>query len=192
MEMASKKTPDTRYTEEQKEFLRQNIKNYRYPELTEVFNKHFGTNRNVGMIQDICLKRLKIKRDHPYVFFKGRKEFNEHPVGTEVCCGDILWIKVSNEFIKDNKIRSSKQLNPNWEKKHILAWEKHNGKVPNDRVIVFLDKNHMNCEIDNLYCTTRTVSFMMAKNKWYKRDKEQTLTAIKWCELFYTLKEVSE
>ena len=51
-----------------------------------------------------------------------------------------------------------------------------------------LDMDVKNCEIGNLYPVNRKVNFMMAKNGWYQQDKELTLTAIKWCELFYAMK----
>ena len=62
------------------------------------------------------------------------------------------------------------------------------GKIPKGHMIVFLDKNRKNCDVGNLYCTTRAINFMMAKNKWYSSNPELTLAALKWCELFYAMK----
>jgi len=186
--MASKNKRDHKYTEEQKRFLKENIGNFTYKGLAEVFNKQFGTSLNHQHISDICLKRLGIKRDKPYVFFKGRKDFTSHPIGTEVFDGHHVWVKVNDEYIPDGAVKGSKQLNPNWQKKKVLNYEKHYGPIPSGNMVVFLDQDHQNCEIDNLYLTTRKINFMMNKNKWYSPDKEQTLTAIKWCELFYAMK----
>lgn len=190
--MASKTKKDHKYTEEQKKFLKKNINNMTYKELAEAFNERFNTNLTHGNISDICIKRLGIKRNKPYVFPKGKKDFSAHPIGTEVFDGKNMWVKVSDEYIADGEMKNSKETNPNWKKKHILNYEKNYGPIPKGYVVVFLDKNHKNCEINNLYLVTRKVNFMMAKNKWYKPNKEQTLTAIKWCELFYSLKKINK
>jgi len=186
--MASKTKKDHQYSEEQKKFLKENIGFYTYKELTEEFNKKFGTNQSHGNISDLCLKRLGVKRNKPYVFQKGRKDFSAHPIGKEVFNGQNIWVKVKDDYISEKENINSKQSSPNWRKKHILIYEKHYGIIPNGSVVVFLDQNKKNCEIDNLYLTTRRINFLMVKNKWHKKNRKQTLTAIKWCELYYAMK----
>lgn len=187
--MASKNKKDHRYTEEQKNFLKENISNFTYKELASAFNDRFGANVNHQSISDICLKRLKIKRDKPYVFFKGRKDFTSHPIGTEVFDGHYVWVKVNDEYIPDGTVKGSKQLNPNWVKKHILVYENRYGPIQDGGMVVFLDQNKKNCSIENLYLTTRKINFFMNKNGWYGKSRDLTLTAIKWCELFYAIKK---
>ena len=185
MAMASKAKKDHIFTDEEKRFLRENISKYIYSELAVAFNRKFGTNLTHGNISDVCIKRLGIHRDKPHTFQKGKKDFTSHSIGAEVFDGEYVWVKIS-DYYHEGRSRS-KQLDENWEKKHALVWEQAHGKIPKGRMIVFLDKNRKNCSIENLYCTTRKVNFMMAKNKWYSNNPELTLTALKWCELFYAL-----
>ncbi len=37
-----------------------------------------------------------------------------------------------------------------WQMLHVYVWEEVNGAVPSDKIIVFKDKNTMNCDLDNL------------------------------------------
>ena len=61
-------------------------------------------------------------------------------------------------------------------------------EIPEGYFVIFLDNNQMNFDISNLYCVNRKIHVIMSKNKWYTNNKENTLTAIKWCELYYVLK----
>lgn len=187
MAMASKVKKDHRFTDEEKAFLRENISRYTYPELAVAFNREFSTNLTHINISNVCIKRLGLHRDKPHTFQKGKKDFTAHPVGTEIFDGEYVWVKISDNYHAGTA--RSKQNDENWAKKHALIWERTHGKIPKNRMIVFLDKNRKNCDIGNLYCTTRAINFMMAKNKWYSKNPEITLTALKWCELFYAMKE---
>lgn len=52
------------------------------------------------------------------------------------------------------KVRDGKKQN-NFELKHRLIWEKHNGKISKGNNIQFKDGNRLNCKIDNLYMISR-------------------------------------
>lgn len=68
------------------------------------------------------------------------------------------------------------------------VWEDYYKKeVPKGKMVCFLDCNRDNIDISNLYCIDRKISAVMSKNKWWSKDKDRTLTAIKWCELYYAL-----
>lgn len=188
--MASKTNKDHIFTDEEKAFLRVNISTHTYPELADAFNRTFGTNLTHGNISAVCLKRMGIKRNQPYKFQKGKREFNALPIGAEVFDGEYVWVKISDNYHEGTA--RAKSLDENWEKKCVMVWEQAHGKIPKGEMIVFLDKNRQNCSADNLYCTTRQINFMMAKNGWYTENKENTLVAIKWCELFYALRQEAE
>ncbi len=42
-----------------------------------------------------------------------------------------------------------------WKPLHRHIWEQHHGPIPAGHIIIFKDKNTMNCHIDNLRCITR-------------------------------------
>lgn len=54
----------------------------------------------------------------------------------------IIWIRPRGE--RNNRYRFAR-----------YTWEKHNGKIPKGKVIVFKDGNPRNCDIKNLLCLTR-------------------------------------
>lgn len=73
--------------------------------------------------------------------------------------------------------------------KHRFLYEKyHNVVLSTDDIIVFLDGDKTNYNKENLYRVSRKVNFMMCNNRWYFNNAKLTLTAIKWCELFYAMK----
>ena len=80
-------------------------------------------------------------------------------------------------------------MNKNWVKKGKLVLEEAYGEIPDDKLIIFLDKDHKNCNLSNLYVTDRKINFMMSKNNWHFENPELTLAALKWCELYYAIKQ---
>lgn len=189
--MASKGKPNHRYTDEQKDWLKANVNDYRWTVLFKVFNERFGTNLTYDAITSYCLKELGIKRGkaNQYGFSKG-KQTSKHtlPIGSEVYDGMLMWVKISDECVEDQRICCRKATNPNWRPKKQVVWERHHGPVPEGMMLVHLNKDRQDCSIENLYLTTRKINFMMAKNGWYSPNRELTLAALKWCELFYALK----
>src|SRR5699024_6467483 len=98
-------------------------------------------------------------------FKKGVIPPNTAPVGTEV---------IVDEGYKETKIAE-----PNvWKRNHIILWEKENGKVPENYVVVFLDQNKSNITIENLAMIHRRELSMMNKYKLFSEDAEVTLSGI--------------
>ena len=79
-----------------------------------------------------------------------------------------------------------------WKAKHQVVWEDANGELPKGGLIVFLNNDKTDFSIENLYCGDRKIHAVMCRNGWYTESREHTLTAIKWCELFYAIKAVSD
>lgn len=186
--MASKYTEDHRYTEAEIAWLTDNIANYSYPELVKEFNAVFGLNISYGAMTSYCIKSLKIKRGvRASGAKKGEAYITAHnkPIGSERKSGIDVWVKVANDW-QPQRLALTK--NPNWQRKKDYVWERHYGEKPKGGLIVFLDGNRDNFAPENLYCVSRVVNFMMVKNKWYTTNRDLTLTAIKYCELFYALR----
>jgi hypothetical protein len=164
------------YTQEEIDFLKENYPVYSAKELTEVFNKQFNTNLKDTTLKS-TLQRLKISSGRTGQFEKGKPSFNkglkwddfmskeaqensrktcftkdkiinnsnhnEVPVGTEVIGKD------GYIFVKVDKKAGSKARRW-WKYKHHLVWEKHYGKIPKEKRIIFADNNKYNFNIDNL------------------------------------------
>lgn len=172
------------YTEEQDNWLRNNIDNYTYPELTARFNENFS--RNVKNVSCHCIKTLGIhKSENIGNFGKGRKEFLDRlPIGTERYAnrGEV-YVKIADNYIEGRTPTIAN--NPNYKLKKEIIWEATYGPKPKGHVIVFLDMNKENFDIDNLYCIPRRIMLLISKNKWWSENRDITLAAIKWCELYY-------
>lgn len=80
-------------------------------------------------------------------FKNGGMPHNGHqPIGTErVDKKDgYVWVKVAERKSRKNSAHD------NWVQKHRLVWERHNGKIPEGHMVVFIDGDRTNCDIGNL------------------------------------------
>jgi len=165
------------YTEEQNEFLVKNVSRYTYPKLTEEFNLKFGTNQTITSIRGQCIQYLHAKR--------AENSFSAStlPLGSEVEKNGQIYVKVSETPFE----RAER-----WKAKSRIVYENEYGKIPEGYSIIFLDGNKKNCDIKNLYCVNNNVRACLAREKWYKKDGQITLTAVKCAELMCSLKGQEE
>ena len=180
-------------------------------ELTERFNKEFGTNKTELAIKSWCNNRgYKSSSDGRFKtgnvswqtglngeeykehFTKesfergtfGMKEANKtREIGDEIIIDGTPWIVTSLEY----GIPFCDRRQP----KRRVVWEQLHGEIPKDYCIICLDGNQMNCDPSNLYCMPIKFRPLLAKNKWWFGNAELTLAAIKWCELHYAIKDVT-
>lgn len=83
------------------------------------------------------------------MFKKGNRPQTAVPVGTIV----TTTVKAGNG---NEQYYKKKIAEPNrWKLLHRLVWEEHNGPIPKNHVITFLDGNWQNCDISNLMCISR-------------------------------------
>ena len=83
------------------------------------------------------------------MFRKGNRPPNAVPVGT------IVTAKVTTGN-REERYYKKKVAEPNkWKLLHRLVWEEHNGPIPKNHVITFLDGDWRNCGISNLMCISR-------------------------------------
>jgi hypothetical protein len=123
---------------------------------------HVSANKGQKMSTDLY---EKVK---PTMFKKGHSPHNEKYDGHEV-------------YTKDGyiKVRISKG---NYQLKHRVVWEQHNGKLPKGMIIVFKDKNKLNCTIENLELISMAEN--MRRNTIHRYPEEiistiKTLTKLK-------------
>ena len=156
-------------------------------ELAEMFNMKFSTitsimHRNKIVKDPIVIKKREEGRmkgafkkgnvpfnkgqkmsEHVYeiakktMFKPGQLPHNTKPVGHErVCAKDgYVYIKVAN--------KRAMML------KHRYVWEQHYGPIEKGMIVKFKDGNKTNCDIDNLYLSTRK-DHMSANQKYYPTD----------------------
>lgn len=101
---------------------------YQFPKGNIPFNK------GKKMSNEVRLKTEKTQ------FKKGNKPHNTKPIGTINTRYDKTGIPYQYIKISDS----------NWELYHRHIWEKENGIIPKGYRIHFIDRNTLNCSIDNL------------------------------------------
>lgn len=137
------------YTEEQEEWLRQNVSKYDSKDLAHEFNKTFQADVDSVSVRNHCqVKGIRIGRSA----HKGYRYYRNAPIGTEFINhrGEVF-VKVSDEK------RAHGYCGLNWKLKSHLVWEQHHGKVPEGHGIVYLDGNRANCDISNLECVSNSI-----------------------------------
>jgi len=173
------------------DWLTQNSDKYATKKLLySVFDQIFPGGGLEGMsTRTIKLKINRAKQMKPTQF--GMVNRREVPIGTERAAfvtGNYktVYVKVK---LTEGREKTTGYSEPYWKAKQKKTYEDHYGPVRKGKIVVFLDRNPENFDINNLYCVDRKILAIMNQNKWFTHDREHTLTAIKWCELFYALKE---
>jgi hypothetical protein len=152
------------YTQEELRFLRRNIKGRSYVEITELFNKHFGRNISFTKMRGVLVYH-QIRNKRNTRFYPGIPcQFKGYPVGAERINGyGYVEIKVA-----DNPSR--------WRKKHVLIWEKENGKTPKGHRVIFADKNKYNFALENLLLISMKELAVMNSLKFISNSMDLTKT----------------
>lgn len=177
---------EKRFSDEEKQWLKNQFCSANgYADLTARFNARFGKNKTISAISDQCAKRLGLKGMKNVTRFGEVRRKEQLPVGTvHVCSNGTTYIKAR---LLEDVFNFTGYAEPYWLPIQKKVWQEHYGEVPKGKMVIFLDGNHENIDINNLYCIDRKISAVLARNRWYTGSREHTLTAIKWCELFYAL-----
>lgn len=183
---------------EQAEFLKTNVENLSNKELTNLINSKYSLSLKSTQIK-AYKQNHKIKsgltgrfkkgnapankgRKYPEMpinsgmFSKGNRPHNYLPVGTERVNGDgYVDIKVSDP----NK----------WVGKHILVWEKINGKKPKGFAILFADQNKRNFDLGNLVLVNRRELLIANKKALLTNNTELTKSGLILAKLYAKLSD---
>lgn len=173
-----------KYTEQEKQFCRENLKLFNcYEDFSKAFNEHFGLEISREKLKDLCTKRLKIGIGKSKTCFQKGHKKRSLPIGTISKTSYGTYIKVA-----DTLTHFSGYKEPDWLPLQKKIYQDAFGTIPKGKMVIFLDCDKTNFSLDNLYCIDRKISAQLAKNRWYSKDKDVTLTAIKLCELQQALK----
>ena len=202
------------YSEEQKEFIEAHYKDYKFKELTRLFNERFSTNKSLSSIKVYCSKHGLKKTDgngqfqnNHYAWNKGmtKEEYLEHctdetreilahhePVHIrKYQIGDRVIKKIGNQYIPyvvialDKNVKFDKRLTP--ETRYV--WERYNGKIPEGNYIMHIDGDVMNNDISNLLMVTEAERNFLVSHKW-TGNIEILKTGISIYQLQNTLKSL--
>lgn len=176
------------FSEEEKDFLRENRHKLTIPLLTKAFNEKFGKSRSENSINEKCKEmRLivgnKNQQGRGWVHWGSgltKEEFKAHYKSEEdfhrgqfrpgyrsyaynYQVGDEV-IRDGYTFIKttdDLSVEPSKQ----WMVKHRWLWEQEHGPIPDGYCIIFADGNKHNITLDNLRAVPREVQGRLRQHK---------------------------
>lgn len=128
---------------------------------------------NKGLKQSEYMSKEAIEKTKATRFSKGRKPHNTKEKGTIVSIKDS-YNDISYQYIKikDN----------DWVLYHRYLWEKVNGTIPDDHILVFKDGNSENVVIENLELITRTENMYRNSKHNYPKEIIPSLVLIKKLE----------
>lgn len=187
--------PARKYTDEQIQFIRDNIVGRSHAEMAVLFNKHFGTDIPAAKILYLAMSN-GLKNGLDYRLKKGA----QIGAATRFKKGQVSWNKgkknnylggEATQFKKGNRPQTYKPVgtelvnadgyvvvkvaDPNkWRQKHILIWEAVNGTVPKGHCLIFADRNPLNVTLDNLLLITRAELAVMNKRGLIAKSRELT------------------
>ena len=161
-----------KWSEEEKEYLKNIVKGHTYKEITILMNEKFEYQFTEGQIKG-ALNRYKLQTGLNGNFKKGSIPWNKGLKGymgankTSFKKGTIppQYRPVGSERINKEGYLEVKIADPNkWELKHRYIYKKHYGEIPKGCNILFLDNNKLNCDIENLVLVNRKEHLLINKN----------------------------
>ena len=162
-----------RYSKEEDEWIRENIKKYTFPDLAKEYNKRFNRNVHWYAMRDRA-QLLGLKSGSPIA--KGYRSGTFLPIGSErIDTEGRVMIKVSDI----PTTRQTKDHNLNWRFKSRWVWEQHYGQIPAGHSIIHLDGDSTNCDISNLECAPLSVQGYVAAGKINQATPQLKKCAIK-------------
>lgn len=168
-----------KYTEEQRQFIKDNIEGTKYRVLANMFNAKYGTNKTRENIKSYCRRhglRNNLTSEQTY-FKEGHDLRSSKPIGSEYINHEG---NVMIKFKDDLRLYESYK---NWKAKKIYVWEKHYGHIPVGYSILNLDGNKLNCDIDNLILIENSENSWLNKHNYVFNYPELTIVAIHFIRL---------
>ena len=166
----------TKYTDEQKAYIRDHIKKINHMELTAAFNEKFGLAISTkAMRGNFARWGLKTGRDPR--FKKGGVPFNKGTVGImkpnrgsfKKGHNEENYSPVGTERITTDGYTLIKTAMPNtWELKNRIIY----GNIPEGFVVIFKDGDRTNFDPKNLEAISKNESFNLNKNGYSTAHEE--------------------
>lgn len=196
---ASKNTVFHKWTNEEKEYLKQIVQGHHYIEIQELINKKFNLNLTVGQI-NAAIGRYKLNTGFTGQFKKGHTPNNKGTKGIIYEGCKNTWFKKGNipqnhrplgsERVDEDGYVYVKIAEPNtWRLKHQVVWEKHNGKIPKGYAVIFGDRDRSNFDIDNLILVSRKQLLLLNRYKLIQNNADLTRTGVIIADIYSKISE---
>ena len=176
--------PNHKYTAAQIRFLERNVAGRAYVELAGMFNKRFGLSLSASRIGG-ALKRHNLSNGRDSRFRPGQPSHNKGKKGVYYAGCEKGWFRkggvppnhrpVGSERVTADGYLEVKVAEPRtWRHKHVIVWEKANGKVPEGSVVIFADGNRRNLDLENLLPVSRAELAVMNHTGLVSRNGDLT------------------
>jgi len=162
-----------KYSAAEKAFIVENANKMTFAELQSGLFRISGRTAHITSVANFVEKTLGVRHG----------QMRKRHIGAETVKSDgYTYVKIASDPHGGGK---------NWIPKQRLVYEQfHNVRLGPEFLVIFLNGNKLDFSKENLYAMPRRYVPFMTKNNWWSNDPQLTLTAIRWCELFYAIKEV--
>ena len=192
--------PGCKWTEEEKDYLREVTSGHHYNEIVDLMNKRFKERNFTDSQIKGAISRYKLNTGFTGRFSKGHIPANKGIKGVIYEGCKKTWFKKGQEPINYRPVGSErtnvegyieiKVADPNkWRLKHQVIWEEHNGKIPKGYSVLFADKDRTNLNIDNLVLVSRAQLLKMNQHNLIRENAEITKTGAIIASLYLKIGE---
>lgn len=176
----------------QEEFIRKNIIGLGNQELADMVNNKFNMNITREQMKNWKSRRGlssgltgRYEKGHVPInkgtigmfnvggnktsFKKGQKAHNYKPIG---------YTRINRDGYRIMKVQDDGPWQKRWKHEHKVIWEKDNGPIPKDHVLIFIDGDKENVELENLKLITKNKLLVLNRNGWKFKDKNLIETGL--------------
>lgn len=148
-------------------------------EVIELYYQKYGIRMSKWQVHGLK-KTYHLHSNVDTRFQKGCKGSNYHkPIGSERKHGRAgILVKVAEPNV--------------WQLKHRYIYEQHYGKIPSNKMVIFLDGDRNNYSIDNLKLVDKDTHLIAIRKELYSKDKDLTETGILLSELINKNNHISK
>lgn len=171
------------WTDDEEEWLNENFGKVNTRKLHELFVERFRSVGYYSFKNHICKTRgMRCGNDFRATGFENKR----CPIGSERKRNGYTLVKVDDIVGKRGTHDAERH---NWKFKHVVEWEKHNGKLPVGHQVVFLNGNREDFSKENLVAVPKKYMRMMNANGWLSGNELIAKIGIRICEIHYEGKE---
>lgn len=198
------------FTTEQEEFIHKNAPTMYRKDLVTALNDTFGTDFKYNTVRMYCARHKLYapggdgkftSESHNWQKGLSGEEFKSH-------YSEESFRRLVSGMLDSNKIHRIGDIIVRHGRKYIYInedygqhiddrtqeygrylWEQAYGPIPEDFMVIYLDGDYMNCTLDNLACIPKKYRAFLLHNSWWQSPAEIKKAALKWCELYYALKD---